>query len=130
MKPAVLQAIAEIKAQFGEARVQVVENPDGGARVVVQAMELGPPYQQADSWFGFTLAPLYPYADVYPHFVRSDLSRLDGQPLQAPIHVGNSFFGEPAVMVSRRTRLTGPANPNSALLKLLKVQKWLRSVSP
>ena len=129
MKAAVIQAIEEFKAQFGDPRVEAAELPDGGARVVVQAMELGPPYQQIDSWFGFTLTPLYPYADVYPHFLRPDLCRLDGQPLQAPIHVGNTFYGQPAVMVSRRTRLTGPANPNSALLKLLKVQKWLRSPS-
>jgi hypothetical protein len=127
MKPAVVQAVDEFKGQFGEQRVQVAELPDGGARVVIEGVELGTPYQQPDSWFGFTLTPLYPYADVYPHFVRPDLSRLDGKPLQTPIHVGNNFYGQPAVMVSRRTRLTGPANPNNAVLKLLKVQSWLCS---
>jgi hypothetical protein len=127
MKPAVVQAIAELKAQFGGARVQVAELPDEGAQVWVEGLELGPPYQQSDSWCGFTLAPLYPYADVYPHFVRPDLSRLDGAPLQTPLHINNNFYGRPAVMISRRTRLTGPANPNNAVLKLLKVQSWLRS---
>lgn len=127
IKPAVAEAICELKAQFGTARVAVTELGDGGARVVIDAVELGPPYAQADTWVGFTLTPLYPYADVYPHFVRPDLSRLDGKPLERPIHIGNNFYGRPAVMVSRRTRATGPANPNTALLKLLKVLSWLRS---
>lgn len=127
MKDAVALAIEQLKAQFGDAHVVVTPTPDGGAQVVVESLELGVPFQQAETWCGFSLAPLYPYADVYPHFVRPDLARADGQPLQAPIHVGNSFFGRPAVMVSRRTRLVGPANPNNALLKLLKVQSWLRS---
>ena len=127
MKDAVADAIRQLKAQFGDVRVAVVDTADGGARVVVEALELGPPFAQAESWFGFTLAPLYPYADVYPHFIRADASRTDGRPLGVPIHVNNSFYGRPAVMVSRRTRLVGPASPNNALLKLLKVQSWLRS---
>jgi hypothetical protein len=127
MKDAVAQAISQLQKQFGEPHVAVTPAPDGGARVVVDSLELGPPFLQSDSWFGFSLAPLYPYADVYPHFVRPDLVRLDRRPLQPPIHVGNNFFGRPAVMVSRRTGSVGPANPNNALLKLLKVQSWLRS---
>jgi hypothetical protein len=126
-KPAVEEAIRELKVQFGEARVVATELPDGGAKVIVDAIELGPPFAQSETWVGFTLTALYPYADVYPHFVRPDLARLDGQSLQPPIHIANNFYGEPAVMVSRRTRATGPANPNNALLKLLKVQSWLRS---
>lgn len=125
MKPAVDQAIAELRSQFGDPRVQIAELPDGGARVVVEGLELGAPYVQPETWCGFTLAPLYPYADVYPHFVRPDLSRIDGKALQTPIHIGNTFYDRPAIMVSRRTRLTGPANPNTAVLKLLKVQSWL-----
>ena len=127
MKDAVAEAVRQLQGQFGAARVGVVETGDGGARVVVEALELGAPFAQAESWFGFALAPLYPYADVYPHFIRPDASRADGRPLSVPIHVNNSFYGRPAVMVSRRTRLVGPANPNNALLKLLKVQSWLRS---
>lgn len=127
MKPAVEEAIRELNAQFGAAKVSVTELPDGGARVVVDGVELGAPYAQPSTWVGFTLTGLYPYADVYPHHVRPDLSRLDGKRLEPPIHIDNSFYGQRAVMVSRRTRATGPANPNSALLKLLKVLSWLRS---
>lgn len=127
MKPAVSQAIEELKAQF-DGRVQFVELPDQGARVHVGGIALGPPYAQSDTWIGFTLVPVYPYADVYPHFVRPDLSRLDGQLLQSPLHINQSFYGEPAVMVSRRTKLFGQANPNNAVLKLLKVQAWLLSL--
>lgn len=127
MKEAVSQAIEELKAQF-DGRVQVEAQPDGGARVVIDGITLGPPYVQADTWIGFTLVPVYPYADVYPHFVRHDLARLDGMPLQRPLHINNHFYGRPAVLVSRKTRLFGPANPNHATLKLLKVQAWLLSL--
>lgn len=127
MKAPVLEAIDQLKEQF-DGRVQVVELPDGGARVVVDGLELGLPYRQSETWIGFTLTPLYPYADVYPHFVRPDLARADGKPLAVPLHVNNNFYGRPAVMVSRRTRVIGQLEPNNALLKLLKVQAWLRSL--
>jgi hypothetical protein len=127
MKPAVAKAIDELREHF-DSMIDIVELPDGGARVVINGIELGAPYQQPDTWVGFTLTPLYPYADVYPHFVRPDLARVDGRRLEIPIHINNSFYGAPAVMVSRRTRSFGEANPNNAVLKLLKVQAWLRSL--
>ena len=127
MKPAVTQAIEELSAQFGGG-VRFIELPDQSVSVYVDGIALGSPYAQSDTWVGFTLVPVYPYADVYPHFVRPDLSRLDGQPLQCPLHINQGFYGEPAVMVSRRTKLIGQSNPNNAALKLLKVQAWLLSL--
>lgn len=119
-------ALAALRAQF-ENRVEAVALADGGARVTVQGMPLGPPYQQAETWFGFTLTYLHPYGDIYPHYVRPDLARIDGQPLGEAVHLDNSFYGQPAVMLSRRTRLFGPDNPVDPVLKLLKVQQWLLS---
>lgn len=126
MTSAVEDAIRALHNAFPN-RVDVSPLPDGGAKIVVQGVELGAPYAQSDTWFGFTLTYLHPYADIYPHFVRPDLSRLDAAPLGEAIHLNNSFYGETAVMVSRRTRLFGPENPVDAQLKLLKVQTWMLS---
>ena len=127
MKAAASQALEELRQQFGD-RVSAEELPDGGVQVVVEGVRLGEPFAQPDTWVGFTLSPLYPYADVYPHFVRPDLARSDGSPLQMPLYPNNSFYGRTAVMVSRRTPTCGPASPNHAARKLLKVQAWLLSL--
>ncbi len=127
LKPAVAAAIDELKKQFGD-QVQVTELGDGGCRIVVEEVELGLPYSQASTWIGFTITPLYPYADIYPHFVRPDLRRIDDRPLGEGLHKDNNFYGQPAVMVSRRTRAFGADTPNNALIKLLKVQAWLKSL--
>jgi hypothetical protein len=125
--PAVEAAVAHIQAHFSD-RLAIVPEDDGGARIRVEAMELGPPYAQAETWFGFTVSYLHPYGDIYPHYVRPDLSRLDGAPLGGGLHINNSFAGAPAVMVSRRTRLLGAAHPIDPVLKLLKVHQWLASL--
>ena len=64
-----------------------------------------------------------PYADVYPHFVRGDLTRLDGQPLGEATSPG-TFDGRPAVQISRRSNRRDQAE--TPLLKALKVLEWLR----
>lgn len=125
--PQVTKALEELRAQFGET-VTYVETGDGGAHVTVDRITLGTPYQQADSWFAFTITYLHPYGDIYPLFVRPDLTRIDGRLLMAPLNPGNAFQGVPAVMVSRRTRLLGPAHPVSPVLKLLKVREWMLSL--
>jgi hypothetical protein len=125
MAPDIQRALDELRAQF--PKVAFIEQPDGGVRVTVPDVPLGPPYAQSDTWFGFTITHLHPYSDIYPLFVRADLSRLDGAVLGPSINAQNSFYGEPAVMLSRRTRFFGPGAPVDPLLKLLKVQKWLLS---
>lgn len=125
MNPAVKAALDALVKQF--ERVTFTAMPDGSARVKVWDVPLGAPYAQEETWIGFTITALHPYADVYPHFLRPDLSRIDGGQLSPGIHVGQSFYNEPAVMVSRQTRSVGPASPCDPLLKLLKVQAWLMS---
>lgn len=120
------QAIEALKREFGGDITQT-ETGDGGAHVRIPTIKLGAPYAQDESWFAFTLTYLHPYGDIYPIFVRPDLSRLDGRPLVSPIHINNAFQGQPAVMVSRRTKLFGPGHPVGPVLKLLKVRQWMLS---
>jgi hypothetical protein len=122
---AVEKAIGEVRACFPNNPLEVVPDGSGGAFVIMQVIPLGPPWAQADTWIGFQITFQYPYADVYPHFVRPDLSRVDGKPLGAGL--GHAQFrSQTAVQVSRRSNKLNPAT-DTATLKLLKVLKWLRS---
>jgi hypothetical protein len=127
MKSDVEAAITELRACYPD-RVEVTELPDGGAKVVVKGLSLKEsPYAESDTWFGFTITFLHPYADIYPHFIRPDLTRKDKSSLGPNIQLGNNFYGEPAAMLSRRTKLCGPEHPTNAVLKLQKVHQWLIS---
>lgn len=127
MQPKVEAAIAELLANY-PGSVEATNLGDGGAKIIVRGLSLdGSPFAQPDTWCGFVLAFSYPYADIYPHFVRHDLSRRDRQPLGQSIHLGRAFYGEAAVMLSRRTKVFDQENPVNAVLKLEKVMKWLIS---
>jgi hypothetical protein len=126
MKPDVEAAISELQAHY-PGQVQATELGDGGAKVVVRQISLADsPYAQADTWCGFTITFAYPYADIYPHFVRPDLARRDNGALGQSFHPGRDFYGEPSVMLSRRTKVFNQDYPMSALLKLEKVMEWMR----
>lgn len=125
MTAAVAQAIEELTAQFPDSVVTATETGDGGAWVHLEPVTIGGSYTHPTSWVAFQLTFTYPDADVYPHFVRADLARTDGQPL------GESFsstsYGPsavPAVQVSRRSP---EMLRNDATAKLLKVLEWVRS---
>lgn len=132
MKAEVQQAVAEIRAAFPEATVSAVADESGGAYIEVASVPLGPVYEQSETWIGFQVTHLYPYADVYPHFVRPDLRRKDGGPLgdagnpgsTGVLADGRTFLNRPAIMLSRRSRGTA-ASTQTALLKLQKVLLWL-----
>jgi hypothetical protein len=127
MKPEVEAAVAELQKYYSD-RVGVTPLPDGGAKILISGVALaGGPFLQSETWFGFTITFLHPYADIYPHFVRPDLARRDGAQLNSPIHAGRDFYGQPAVMVSRRTKLCNSEHPMNAVLKLEKVLQWLIS---
>jgi hypothetical protein len=126
MTPEVKTAIDEIAAAFPACQIERVEDGQGGAFVTVHGIPLDTsPYQQADTWVGFQITHTYPYADIYPHFIRHDLSRRDGKPLGEGTSAG-SFRNQPAVQVSRRANRHNPAT-DTALLKLCKVMRWLKS---
>lgn len=123
MTAAVAGAIDELRATFPEAAVTVREDEQGGAYVTVEPVDPGPLYVQDETWIAFHVTFQYPYADVYPHFVRPDLVRNDGQPLGAGMGMG-AFDGRPAIQLSRRSNRLDPAS-DTAAMKLLKVLRWL-----
>lgn len=125
LKSAVGEALDQLKAEFSSNEFVITEDGSGGAAVLIEKVPLGPPYAQEDSWFGFRIAFQYPFADTYPHFVRGDLSRVDGKPLGDGMSAGQKFMDRAAVQISRRSNHLNPAT-DTALLKLLKVIHWLR----
>jgi hypothetical protein len=121
---AVAEAIRQISAGLPELRWDVREDGQGGAILIGDGVALGDPWLQGETWIGFRIAFNYPYADVYPHFVRGDLARRDGGPLGQALSV-TTFEGRPAVQISRASSRRDPTL-ETALLKLLKVMTWLR----
>ena len=123
LTPEVKRAIDEIAAAFPDETVSMEPDGDGGAYVIVRDVALSRIYEQRETWIGFRITFMYPAADVYPHFVRADLCRVDGAPLgegMSPV----PFQGRPAIQLSRRSNRLDPAT-YTALLKLQKVLRWL-----
>lgn len=125
MVPTVAEAVDEIRTMFEDATVTVREDGEGGAFVRIEPVDPGAPYAQRETWIGFRITAQYPYADVYPLFVRADLARADGQPLGEALS-GSAFEDQPAVQVSRRSNHLNPAT-DTAALKVLKALAWMAS---
>ena len=88
MKSEIENAIAELCEALPN-RVIVTELTGGNIKTIVRDCSLaGSPYVQADTWCGFTITFAHPLADIYPHFVRSDLARKDGKPFGQGFHPG------------------------------------------
>lgn len=124
MTPSVAEAIEEIRATFETSTLTVKEDGEGGAYVRIDPVDPGVPYIQRQTWIGFRITAQYPYSDVYPLFVRNDLSRTDGAGLGEGMAPNNNFDGEPAVQVSRRSNHLNPAT-DTAVIKVLKVLDWM-----
>ena len=139
MTPEVRLAVDQIIKQFPRQQIVVAEDQTGGACVIVDGEPLGPPYEQADTWIGFHITDQCPYADTYPHFVRSDLTRTDGKPLGEAMTDGHTFPAadvlrnkaempsQPAIQLSRRSNHRDPAGFETPLIKFFKVIEWIRS---
>jgi hypothetical protein len=126
MTPEITGAVDEVGRSFPGGRVEAIDDGQGGAFVTVHDVPLtGGPYEQDATWVGFHVTHTYPYCDVYPHFVRPDLSRRDKSPLGAGTSLG-TFRDRQAIQVSRRSNRHNPAT-DTAALKLLKVLRWLMS---
>jgi hypothetical protein len=121
---AVAKAIDEVRAANPDAEVTATPDNDGGAYVIVDPLLVGGLYTLETTWVGFRITFQYPYADVYPHFVRADLQRRDGRALGDGISPGHNFIGRPALQLSRRSNRLNPAT-DTAALKLAKVLQWL-----
>ena len=124
MNDAVKQAVADIRATWNDATISAEPDHDGGALVVVEPVATGGLYLQGTTWVGFRITFQYPYADVYPHFIRADLQRKDGRARGDGMSGGHTFAGRSAIQISRRSNRLNPAT-DTAALKLGKVLQWL-----
>ncbi len=127
MTPAILAAVTEVEQSFLGYRVEVTPESQGGAYVIVHDLSLGERYVPATSWIGFLITFQYPYADVYPHFLRSDLKRIDGANLPSGFSGPIVWNGCQALQISRRSN-RWTAGVDTAAMKLAKVLNWIRNV--
>lgn len=125
MNSEVEQAVEELRRCFSDAEVAAHGTDNGGAIVAIDPVDLGPGYSPQTTWMKFAISFQYPYADIYPLFVRPDLVRTDGKPHGEGISL-ESFHGEPALQVSRRSNRLNP-EIDTAALKATKVIEWLRT---
>ena len=123
MNADVAQAVAELRACFPDAAVEAADTGDGGALVTIDQIDPGPAFVQRETWVKFAIGFQYPLSDVYPLFVRPDLTRVDGGGHGEGFSMG-SFHGEPALQLSRVSRRLNPRT-DTAALKVTKVLEWL-----
>jgi len=123
--PEVAAAIDEIRRAHRSATLTARDDGQGGAYVIVEPLPLGKPYAQDETWIGFHITHLHPQADIYPHHVRGDLSRLDGAGLGSGTG-SSSFEGRSSIQLSRRSNRRDAA-ADTALLKMERILAWLRS---
>lgn len=130
LKPAVEQALTELRERLGTGAVQHKEDGAGGAYVIVNDIDLGEVYtdETRRSWMGFHIGFQYPMADIYPHFVRPDLKRVDGRAFGSGVGGPTQYegYGRDALQLSRRSNHRDPVT-ETALVKMLKVVEWIRS---
>jgi hypothetical protein len=127
MTPEINRAIEELRAGFPDHAIRVVEEPAGGAFVIVENLAIGARLQPDISWIGFALGFQYPLSDIYPYYLRHDLTRADGQPIAAPLSTGAQMpgFDRAAVLLSRRSSRWNPKH-DTALRKLHRILSFLR----
>ena len=130
MKEAVLAAVAEIEAAYG-AKVHAVPDGQGGAWIEITEVVLGGPYAQKKTFVVCLLPFNLPNADVYPLFIRHDLTRRDGNGLGEGFAATEvSWPGDPqprpVTQVSRRTRRS-EFTLQTPLQKIEKVLDWVRT---
>lgn len=121
----VAAAIESLRTSFEGSAIAVEPDDAGGARVAVETVGLSALYQQSDTWIAGHLVAQLPYADIYPLFVRGDLTRRDGRPLGTGVSTAQMFLGRSAVQLSRRSNRRDPAIETAAH-KFMKVIEWLR----
>jgi len=111
--------------------VLAVGDGQGGAWVELVDVELSGTYVQSTTFVVFLLPFNLPGADIYPMFVREDLTRRDDASLGDGLQQTTlSWPGQPpqrtVIQVSRRTR-GGAFTAQTATQKVEKVLEWLRT---
>jgi hypothetical protein len=135
VKPAVEQAVADLRASFPDA-VRVLEDADGGAFVIVDALDIGAGFSPSTSWVGFHITWGCPEPDVYPHFIDLAVTYVGSQQAPNQFPEGNlpapltrnammPGFNVPAIQVSRRSNRHNPAT-DTPLSKLFRVLREMR----
>jgi hypothetical protein len=124
MRTEVTQAVEELKRQFSGGPVTVLEDGQGGAYVIVEAVAIGSRFRPEKTWMGAQITAQYPYADIYPVFIGADVVRADGAPFVAPISPNPNFQGRPALQISRKNNAIG-SGPQTAVAKFLKILDFL-----
>jgi hypothetical protein len=128
VKVEVSASIDELRRQFPDASVVVTEDGQGGARVIVSPVILGAKYTPSETWIGFHVPAQYPYADIYPVFIGSEVHRTDGIAFDAPVTPGHSFEGKPAIQVSRRNS-AAQSGSQRVPAKILKILDFLEKLA-
>jgi hypothetical protein len=128
MKQDVAEAIEELKKKFPDSSLTVEDDGAGGARVILDNVAIGERFAPSRTWLGAHIPALYPYADIYPVFMGSEISRRDGMPFTPPITPNANFAGRPAIQISRRNNLA-QQYPQPAYAKLLKVIDFLKKLT-
>ncbi len=118
-------AVENLRACFPGSELFIEPDGNGGGRVAVETVQLSDLYVQKETWVAAHLVPQLPYADIYPLFVRGDLTRRDGRPLGTGLSAGHMFLERSAVQASRRSNRRDPAI-ELAGHKFLKVMEWIR----
>jgi hypothetical protein len=130
-KESVLAGLAEVLNAFGKDHVRPVLDGQGGVWVEISDIALGKTYAQQLT-FAICLLPFnLPAADIYPLFLRHDLSRLDGNTLGEGFSLTTLQWPgdtEPRAVtqISRRTR-GGGFNLQNPRQKIDKVLHWVRT---
>ena len=120
------RAIQELRESHPDNELSLVEDGQGGAGVTMQGFGTGAALNPETTWVGFAVTFQYPATDVYPHFVRSDLVRADGRPLEGQGISMATWNGAPAIQLSRRSNRWRQGQ-DTAAIKLAKVIEWLRT---
>ena len=123
MTPEVEAELKALRAAFPDNGIEVHEEAQGGAYVLVHDLVLGEQYAPTRSWIGFLIPHTYPYADVYPHFTDPALARADGATLSSTFQ-RTSWRDQPVTQLSRRSN-AWDATTDTAVVKLKKVLSWL-----
>jgi hypothetical protein len=127
MKLEVSQAIEELGRKFPGCDLTFEDDGSGGARVLLDNVDLGDKLAPAQGWLGGHITGLYPYADIYPLFIGAEVKRANGHAFVAPITTGHMFRGRPALQISRRNNRMQPIG-QPAYAKFLKVLDFLKGI--
>ena len=125
MNSEVQRAVQELRRRYPEVAVDAEDDGLGGAFVSMHPLDPGPAYLQDETWVKFQISSQYPYADVYPLFVRPDLERVDGGSHRERVTSGQ-YRGEAALQISRSSPRLNAAT-DTAALKVTKVIEWLHN---